>query len=78
MRLVDEIFPPDQVLRRAIEKVGAIGRLPDKAFAVLKDNRTREISNEFLRNFEEELVIFVDFWFSDEAQERLREAIKNF
>lgn len=78
MKLVDEVLPPDQVLQRAIEKVGAIGKLPDKAFAVLKENRTREISNEFLRNFEEELVTFVDFWFSDEAQERLREAIKNF
>ncbi len=78
MRLVDGVFPPDEVLSRAIEKVGAIGRLPDKAFAILKENRTREISNEFLRNFEEELSTFVDFWFSDEAQKRLREAIKNF
>jgi|Deesub1362B_J571_1020462.scaffolds.fasta_scaffold00248_24 enoyl-CoA hydratase/carnithine racemase len=78
MKLVDGVFPADEVLQRSIEKVGEIGKLPNKAFAVLKENRTREISNEFLRNFEEELVTFVDFWFSDEAQERLREAIKNF
>jgi enoyl-CoA hydratase/carnithine racemase len=78
MNLVDEVLPPEQVLQRAIEKVGAIGKLPDKAFAVLKENRTREISNEFLRNFEEELIVFVDFWFSEETQERLKEAIKSF
>ena len=78
MKLVDGVFPPDEVIQKSIEKVGGIGKLSEKAFAVLKENRTREISNEFLRNFEEELMTFVDFWFSDEAQEKLREAIKNF
>jgi enoyl-CoA hydratase/carnithine racemase len=78
MRMVDQVLPPTEVLSKSIEKVRELAKLPDKAFEAIKRNHVKTIEKEFLENFEDDMNTFVDFWFSDEAQKLLKEAIKNF
>ena len=78
MGVVDGIFSSDELLQKSIEKARILGEQPADAFATVKINRAGEIKEFYLRKLEKDVDVFVDLWFSDEAQKRLREAAKNF
>lgn len=78
MGLVDRVVPLDEVLPAAIRKAGELGSLPPAAFASIKRNRIETIEAEILEHLEEKEEVFLQLWYSDEARERLREAIEKF
>ena len=78
MGLVDEVLPVGEVMAKAAERARLLGAWPREAFALIKRNRVEEIEQRVLAQREEKERLFVDCWYSDEARQRLREAIDKF
>ena len=78
MGLVDEVLPVGEVMAKATERARLLGAWPREAFAMIKRNRVEEIEQRVLAQREEKERLFVDCWYSDEARQRLREAIDKF
>jgi enoyl-CoA hydratase/carnithine racemase len=76
--LVDQVLPLDQVASRSIEKAKLLSALPQKAFGIAKHNRVEVVKAQVKKHLFQKTQIFIDCWFSDEARERLKEAIKKF
>jgi enoyl-CoA hydratase/carnithine racemase len=77
MGVVDEVLPPEAVLPGAVAKATELSKSL-QAFALIKENRVEEIRARVLQHGEEKDRAFLECWFSEETQERLREAIKKF
>lgn len=75
---VDGVFESEEVLEKSIEKARNLGEMPERAFQAVKLNRIIEIKELVMKNFDSDVDTFVELWYSDKAQERLREAIKSF
>lgn len=78
MGIVDQVLPLEQVLPKSIEKARLLGGSPQEAFAMIKRNRVERVEAQVLARLEEKERFFVDRWYSDEARERLREAMEKF
>ncbi len=78
MGLVDEVLPGGEVMARAVERAGLLGAWPREAFALIKRNRVEDIEQRVLARREEKERLFVDCWYSDEARQRLTNAIEKF
>jgi len=78
MGIVDQVLPLEQVLPKSVEKARLLGGLPQEAFAMIKQNRIERVEAQVLTRLEEKERFFVDRWYSDEARERLREAMEKF
>jgi enoyl-CoA hydratase/carnithine racemase len=77
MGMVDQVLPLESVLPKSVEKAARLGSTP-RAFARIKQNRVETIEAQVREHGEEKARAFLECWFSPEAQERLREAIKKF
>jgi enoyl-CoA hydratase/carnithine racemase len=78
MGMVDRVCPPEGVLSEAAEKAETLGALSQEAYALIKRNRVEQVENRIRARLEEKECHFVDRWYSEEARERLREAMKKF
>ena len=78
MGIIDAVFPKERLMDEAIKKAKDLGKHPSKAFAAVKENATAKIKEECLTILEKDVDTFVDLWFSEEAQKRLREVMKSF
>ncbi len=78
MGLVDQVLPAGDVIMRAVEKAKFLGAWPREAFALIKQNRVEEVEQRVLASREEKERLFLDSWYSDEARQRLKEAIEKF
>ncbi len=78
MGIVDQVLPLEQVLPKSIEKARLLGGSPQEAFAMIKRNRVERVEAQVLMRLAEKERFFVDRWYSDEARERLREAMEKF
>ena len=78
MGIVDQVLPLEQVLPKSVEKARLLGALPQEPFAMIKRNRVERVEAQVLTRLEEKERFFVDRWYSDEARERLREAMERF
>jgi enoyl-CoA hydratase/carnithine racemase len=78
MGIVDALLPPDQVLPESVNKARTLGSLPAKAFGAIKANRTRSVAEAIRRCLDEDIQLFIKFWFMEETRERLKEAMKKF
>jgi len=78
MGVVDQVLPLEQVLPQSIEKASALGASPQAAYALIKRNRVETVEAQVLARLEEKEQSFVERWYSDEARERLREAMQKF
>lgn len=78
MGIVDQVLPLEQVVPRSIEKVKSVGASDQEAFAQTKHVRVAAIEAQVLARQEEETQLFMERWYSDEARERLREAMEKF
>ena len=76
--MVDRVLSLEQVLPKSIEKAKLLGALPHEAFGMIKRNRVEMVEAQVLTRLAEKEQFFIDCWFSDEARERLKEAIKKF
>jgi len=77
MGMVDRVLPLESVLTKSVEKAAQLGSAP-QAFALIKQNRVETIEAQVREHGEEKARAFLECWFSPDAQERLREAIKKF
>jgi len=78
MGMVDQVLPLEQVMQKSIEKVKLVGASAREAFAQTKRARVAAIEAQVLTHQEEETELFMERWYSDEARERLREAMEKF
>ncbi len=78
MNLVDEILPLDSVLPKAIEKAQLLGSMPAKAFELIKNNRVETVIHQVREKQEEKDNLFLECWYSGEARQRLKDAMKTF
>jgi len=76
--LVDRVLPLERVVEEAVEMADELGALPGVAYGMIKGNRVESILAEIKEHGEEKERIFVERWYSDQARELLREAIKKF
>ncbi len=76
--LVDKVLPLEQVLSKSIEKAKSLGSLPEEAIKRIKINRIEIVKAQILEFLAEKERIFMEHWFSTEARELLKEAIKKF
>jgi len=78
MGLVDQVLPLKEVLPQSIEKAHLLGALPQKAFAVIKQNRTEPVEAQIRALLVKKEQDFVECWFSPEARQQLKDAIEKF
>jgi len=78
MGMVGQVLPLEQVVQRSIEKVRLVGASAREAFAQTKRVRVAPIEAQVLARQDEETQLFMERWYSDEARERLREAMEKF
>jgi enoyl-CoA hydratase/carnithine racemase len=76
--LVDEVVPGQELVRRATERVRALGSMPGGAFAEIKRSRTEVVERQVRSRFDETDRAFVECWYSQPARERLTEALGKF
>ncbi len=78
MGMVDRVLPLEEVIDRAVDKAGELDDLPAAAFGAIKRNRVEAIEAEVLARWEERTRLFIECWYSDEARQRLQEAMQKF
>jgi len=76
--MVDQVLSLKQVLPKSIEKAKLLGALPHAAFGMIKRNRVEIVEAQVLTRLAEKEQFFIECWHSNEARERLKEAIKKF
>ena len=76
--MVDQVLSLEQVLPKSIEKAKLLGALPHAAFGMIKRNRIEIVEAQVLTRLAEKEQFFIECWHSNEARERLKEAIKKF
>lgn len=78
MGIVDRILPIEDVVKAAIEHADALGMLPGVGYELIKQNRVEVIEEAVRTRQDQKETVFIDSWYSDEARERLKEAMKKF
>ncbi len=78
MGIVDGLFLPQALLPESLAKARELGSLPSKDFGAIKANRTGEVAKKIRRRLEEDIRLFMKFWYGEEARGRLKEAMKKF
>jgi enoyl-CoA hydratase/carnithine racemase len=78
MGIVDALFPPERLLAESLAKAGELGDLPAEAFGAIKANRTGEVAEKIRSRLDEDIRLFLKFWYNEEARGRLKEAMKKF
>lgn len=78
MGIVDALFPPETLLPESLAKARELGNLPARAFGAIKANRTFDVAEKIRRRLDEDIQLFLKFWYSEEARARLKEAMKKF
>jgi enoyl-CoA hydratase/carnithine racemase len=76
--LADGVCAETTVEEAAVEKIRALAAMPQPAFALTKQHRTRETAARFSAIRQELNRAFMDCWFSPTAQALLQEAAKKF
>jgi len=76
--MVDQVLPLEQVLPRSIEKAKLLGALPQKAFGMIKCNRVEVVKTQVQKHLLQKEQLFINCWYSDEARERLNDALNKF
>ncbi len=76
--MVDQVVAQDDVLPAAMEKAKALGEMPNKAYAIIKDNRTQPIKSKILADYEEKKRQFIECWYAPEGRARIKEAAEKF
>ncbi len=78
VRLVDGVFPADDLLSAAIRKTTSLGNYDREAFAVMKQNRVGAVQERYERSRVMEEKIFLRLWFGEAARVQLSEALKKY
>lgn len=77
-QIVDEIFPPEEIQTKAIDKLKSLTNKPRKAFEYTKKLITGPIKEKYKKYQDLDKEIFLESWHSEEAQTILKETAKKF
>jgi Delta3-Delta2-enoyl-CoA isomerase len=78
MGIVDKIIPIENLVKTAIEHAAKLGSLPKVGYEMIKRNRVEMIEAQVTAREDEKEAYFIESWYSDEARECLKEALKKF
>jgi enoyl-CoA hydratase/carnithine racemase len=78
MGIADKVLPVGDVVKAAIEHADTLGSLPKVGFEMIKQNRVEVVAEAVMARQDQKETAFIDSWYSDEARERLKEALKKF
>ena len=78
MGIVDKILPIEDVVKAAVEHAGTMGGLPKVGYEIIKQNRVEVIAEAVKAREGQKETVFIESWYSDEARERLKDAMKKF
>jgi len=76
--LVDQVVSIDELETIAVEKIRGIGALSSPAFALIKHNRVGPVMDHLAQVLEAKEKAFIERWYSTEARQRLKDAMKKF
>jgi len=76
--MVDQVMTQDELLPASIEKIKTLGEMPDRAYAIIKDNRTKPVKAQILAEYEMKKGQFIECWYSPEGRAFLKEAMAKF
>ena len=76
--LVDRVLPAERVLPVSIKKAKSIGVMSCDAFGMIKHNRVETVEAQIRKHLEKKQKFFLKCWFSEQAQELLKEVAKKF
>jgi Delta3-Delta2-enoyl-CoA isomerase len=76
--IADKVLPIGDVVKAAIGHVDTLGSLPKAGFEMIKQNRVELVVEAVKARQDQKEAAFIDSWYSEEARERLKEAIKKF
>jgi enoyl-CoA hydratase/carnithine racemase len=78
MGIANKILPVEDVAKAAVEHADTLGSLPKVGYGMIKQNRVEVIAEAVMARQDRKETAFIESWYSDEARERLREAMKKF
>ncbi len=78
MGVVDEVLPLEQVVPVAIQKAKLLGAMPHKGFEQIKQNRTEKVETRIRNDLAEKEKFFIECWYTQDARQRLKDAVKKF
>jgi enoyl-CoA hydratase/carnithine racemase len=76
--LVDDIGPEEKIETLAIEAIEALADKPQKAFGLIKQNRTEAVCRQFEKRRSEKKEEMLSCWFQPAVQELLKKAAEKF
>ncbi len=76
--LIDELHTKELLEEKGMEKVMELAQLEPKAFALMKENRTQLIAQNYQEKHVAQNEAFLDCWFSEPVQKILHKAAENF
>lgn len=78
LQLLNDVFPKEELEKRAIQKASEMAALPSLAYGEIKAVRNDAIRGIFEEQHRERHEAFLDAWFSDQTQKLLHGALKHF
>ncbi len=78
MGVIDKILPLENVVQAAVEHAHTIGGLPKVGYEIIKQNRVEVIVEAVQARENQKETVFIESWYSNEARERLKAAMKKF
>ncbi len=78
MGIVDKILPVENVVNAAVKHADTIGGLPKVGYEIIKQNRVEVIVEAVKAREDQKETVFIESWYSNEARERLKAAMKKF
>jgi enoyl-CoA hydratase/carnithine racemase len=78
MGMVDEIYPAEDLLDRAVKCVAQLAQNDLRAFGAIKLNRLEPVLADIESRVDTQEALFVEMWFSEKTRERLVEAKEKF
>jgi len=76
--IADKMLPVADVVKAAVEHADTLGSLPKAGYGMIKQNRVEVVVEAVKTREDQKETAFIESWFSNEARERLKEAIKKF
>jgi enoyl-CoA hydratase/carnithine racemase len=76
--LIDVAGPPDELEDFTIARLSQIASYQNQAFAAVKANKVEAIKRRYQESGKTKNETFLDCWFSDSVQHKLREASVKF
>jgi enoyl-CoA hydratase/carnithine racemase len=76
--LIDVLHPGEELQAAALAKITTLSHFEQKAFAIMKTNRTYTVARRYEKFSDQQHELFLDCWFSDPVQKILHKAAENF